>query len=331
MPVKSESLKGINLGGWLVLEKWITPSLFKSTKTFDEHSLCLKLGKEKQAHLKSHRDTFITKKDFEWIAGHGFNAVRLPVGHWLFGDMSPYLKSEKYVDKAMEWAEYYGLKIIIDLHTAPGSQNGLDHSGQSGQTGWHLSPENIAKTVEIIGRILQKYGRHPSFYGIELLNEPGKEIPLSVLQNYYKRAYAEARKYGSKKVAVIMSDAYRPLAEWEDFINSGGFTNVLLDLHLYQVFGGADKKLSFEEHIAKTFKWARAIQQFGAKKILAGEWSTALEGIYEKMPKNTANKARQLYSQAQLFAFAETAGNFYWNYKTESSDTWNYRFICGKL
>ncbi len=128
-----------------------------------------------------------------------------------------------------------------------------------------------------------------------------------------------------------MSDAFRPLAEWEDFINSDGFTNVLLDLHLYQTFGSTDKKLSFEEHIAKTFRWDRAIQKFGPQKILIGEWSATLDGIYEKMPKNTPNKARQLYIDAQLFAFAQTAGNFYWNYKNESNDTWNYRFICEQL
>ena len=34
-----EKLKGVNLGGWLVLEKWITPSLFDGTNAVDEFHL----------------------------------------------------------------------------------------------------------------------------------------------------------------------------------------------------------------------------------------------------------------------------------------------------
>ena len=37
-------LRGVNLGGWLVLEKWITPSLFEGLKATDETSYCVELG-----------------------------------------------------------------------------------------------------------------------------------------------------------------------------------------------------------------------------------------------------------------------------------------------
>jgi hypothetical protein len=101
----------------------------------------------------------------------------------------------------------------------------------------------------------------------------------------------------------------------------------LLDLHLYQVFDQEDKQLSLEGHIAKTFKWKRTIDNFGAQRILVGEWSAVLDGIYEKMPQTAAIEARKLYTQAQLFAFSETVGNFYWNYKTEETDIWNYKSL----
>lgn len=31
-----------------------------------------------------------------------------------------------------EWARKYGLRVELDLHTVPGSQNGLNHSGRLG-------------------------------------------------------------------------------------------------------------------------------------------------------------------------------------------------------
>nr|AIA95584.1 CAZy families GH5 protein [uncultured Lactococcus sp.] len=35
--VKMDKIKGTNLGGWLVLEKWMTPHLFDNTNADDEY------------------------------------------------------------------------------------------------------------------------------------------------------------------------------------------------------------------------------------------------------------------------------------------------------
>ena len=39
-------LRGVNLGGWLVLEKWMVPDVYRGTDAPDEYSLCLALGDE---------------------------------------------------------------------------------------------------------------------------------------------------------------------------------------------------------------------------------------------------------------------------------------------
>lgn len=36
-----------------------------------------------------------------------------------------------YVDTLLDWADSYGLSVLIDVHTAKDSQNGFDNSGQS--------------------------------------------------------------------------------------------------------------------------------------------------------------------------------------------------------
>lgn len=38
--------------------------------------------------------------------------------------------------KAIGWARKYGLRINLDLHTIPGSQNGWNHSGKLGTMNW---------------------------------------------------------------------------------------------------------------------------------------------------------------------------------------------------
>ena len=35
-----------------------------------------------------------------------------------------------YVDKLLDWAEKYGLSVLLDIHGVKGSQNGFDNSGQ---------------------------------------------------------------------------------------------------------------------------------------------------------------------------------------------------------
>ena len=120
----NDKVRGVNLGGWLVLEPWITPSIFepwaKSQIVKDEYTYTQVLGgKEAQKRLDEHWRTWITEADFQAIKKAGLNHVRIPIGYWAVtpnpGD--PYVQGQlAYVDKAIEWARSAGLKVMIDLH-----------------------------------------------------------------------------------------------------------------------------------------------------------------------------------------------------------------------
>jgi glucan 1,3-beta-glucosidase len=47
-------LRGVNLGGWLVLEKWMAPSLFAGLDATDETTWCVELGRDATARLRAH-------------------------------------------------------------------------------------------------------------------------------------------------------------------------------------------------------------------------------------------------------------------------------------
>lgn len=61
--------------------------------------------------------------------------MRLPVGYWIIAPEKPYREGIRYVDWAFRMAEKYQLQVLLDLHGAPGSQNGNDHSGRAGEVG----------------------------------------------------------------------------------------------------------------------------------------------------------------------------------------------------
>ena len=86
----SNTLHGVNLTGWLTLESWVTPELFAEVGALDEEQLASSLGPRRYAdYVRNHRATFVTREDFARIAARGFNAVRLPVPWYVYGDDGP--------------------------------------------------------------------------------------------------------------------------------------------------------------------------------------------------------------------------------------------------
>jgi glucan 1,3-beta-glucosidase len=117
-------VRGVNLGGWFVLEPWITPSLFSQWTdgggVVDEYTYCHALGKaEATSRLTKHWNTWITQADFNEIAAVGLNHVRIPIGYWALSpiDGEPYVHGQlAALDRAIGWARSAGLKVILDLH-----------------------------------------------------------------------------------------------------------------------------------------------------------------------------------------------------------------------
>jgi glucan 1,3-beta-glucosidase len=55
------------------------------------------------------------------------NHVRIPIGYWAYdiAPHEPFINGQHdYLLKAISWAQTYNIKVIVDLHGAPGSQNG---------------------------------------------------------------------------------------------------------------------------------------------------------------------------------------------------------------
>jgi len=52
----------------------------------------------------------------------------------------------------------YDIKVIIDLHAAPGSQNGYDHSGvRDGTIEWGKTDSTIQQSVAVIDFLTARY------------------------------------------------------------------------------------------------------------------------------------------------------------------------------
>lgn len=326
-PVRPK-VRGVNLGGWLVLEKWIKPSLFANVKAEDETQLNAVLGAPAvRSHLRSHRESFIKESDFKWIAERGLNAVRIPVGHWILEPNGPLVSAAEELDWALLQANKYGLKVLLDLHGAPGSQNGWDHSGKQGPIEWHLKEENIARTLAVLEQLAKRYRNAENLLGIELLNEPHWTVPLDVLKEFYKEGYNRMHRYLGPERVIVFHDAFRPLA-WSDFMKAPDFRGVLQDTHFYQCFTAEDQKRDINEHLHVASMERKKEIALMQKEfpVYVGEWSLALpEPVVQGRTDYELNVMRRAFGGAQLVSYETAAGWFFWTYKTEKSPEWSLR------
>ncbi len=348
-------LRGVNLGSWLLLEKWMVPSLFDGLAATDETSWCVELGANASEKLRAHWNSFITREDFAWLAGIGINAVRIPVGHWIFGAPYPYHRSygahtHPYVeggidvlDRAFAWASEFDIRIVLDLHAAPGCQNGFDNGGIKDVCEWHTQEEYLQHSLDVLEKLAQRYVNERCLHAIEVLNEPRWDVPTDYLKNYYQLAYLRIRKHCSPdKVAVIFHDGFRSHREFLHFMQPPAYRNVLFDIHRYQCFAREDIDMDIYGHIKKAaVEWgdeATAINTELQLPTICGEWSLGLDlkvvslwapGPYnhalEQMDAFQQDTANRAYGSAQLMAFEKYRGWFFWNYKTETTPAWCFR------
>lgn len=361
---KGTEIRALNLGGWFVLERWMTPSLFDRNMIVgsDETDFVTQAENAKE-QLEEHWSTFITQDDMYWIRDHGITHVRIPIPWWLFGEgakasdyidfdalpedteeqrkhkeylknTKEYIRSVEYLDRAMDMAHNAGLKVILDLHTAPGCQNGFDNGGITGVAHFGRG-ETMAKTIEILERIAERYKDHPALFAIEILNEPshwvldrnGAQEPedkgINRLQEFSLKAYHAIRKHVPEDVYVIFGDGFWTDA-WISFFQQHDLKNVALDIHRYQCFTEEDKQRSFSSHLFiaefRRSSEIKKLQQY--VNIFVGEWSLGLPS-----PHNIHTKEAQ-YAEAQLIGMKEAWGWAFWNYKVEPYDSgWNFRSL----
>lgn len=293
-------IKGVNLGNWLVLEKWMSPALFEGTDAEDEYWLPRKLSKEVyEARIKIHRSEYITERDFVTIRRMGMEFVRIPIPYFVFGDREPFLGCVDELDKAFNWAEKYDMKILLDLHTAPFGQNGFDNGGICGVCKWSQNPDEVEFVLGVLERLAKRYGMRKGLWGIEVLNEPitekawqlfnvperypAKDLVMAegsapntfeFLKKFYLDAYVRLRKFLPDEKYIVIHDGFELLA-WKDFMQEKQYVNVVLDTHQYLMMAesdGCEQNLDayiqyIKEHYEKEIE---EMEQYFP--VICGEW-----------------------------------------------------------
>jgi glucan 1,3-beta-glucosidase len=282
--------------------------------------------------------------------------VRIPIGFWAYETFdSPYVSGQApYMDKAIEWARATGLKVIVDLHGAPQSQNGYDNSGHKRDTPLWTKGNSIGRTLQVLKTISAKYAQ-PQYsdvvMGIELLNEPaGYELDMGIIRNFFKAGHKQVRDIS--KTPVVIHDAFQEPKSYNNMLTKPQ-DFVSIDHHYYQVFSPEENALSHSQHIKKVCKDIKSMD--GANHwTFVGEFSGAMndcaqylngygvgaryEGKYPDSKRVGSCKgmndlsswsqemkdATRKFLAVQIASFeSKLDGWTFWNFKTERSPSWD--------
>lgn len=269
--------------------------------------------------MQEHWSTFIVEDDFKFISENGLDTVRIPVGWWIANDPSPpwpYVGgSLQALDNAFSWAEKYGLKVIIDLHAALGSQNGWEHSAsRDGSQNWGQTEENIQHTVHVIEFLTARYAKSLSLYAVQLMNEP--LAPGASLQNvtkYYKAGYEAVRRHSSTAY-VVMSNRLGPMEPRELFPLASGMSRAVIDVHYYNLFSDIFDNMTVQENIdfirTNRSSSLNYVTQSNGPLSFVGEWMAEWEvqGASKEDYQNFAKAQLEVYGRA-------TFGWAYWTFR----------------
>lgn len=354
----STKIRGVNLGGWFIIEQWMKPSLFQQAQSLSKNNItaqdqwtfmtAINNNTAAKNLLTNHWNTWINATDFQQIKQMGLNTVRLPVPHWTFNASSaePYLGGGlelPYINQALLWAKQYGLDVLLDLHTAPNSQNGADHSGHIGPIQFRnvSGTDNANRVYDSLTKMVKTYVNDAKYggvvKGIELLNEPQCSVlGADYMTNVYQTAYNTVKNAIAKNVtnppSIVLHDCWiSPLSNWQPAVSQGGgLYNLpfILDTHRYHVFAPRNN-MTAQQHIdlchqdgSEIYNATQSLQ----RPIVTGEFSLGVSCTDCNYSTNqqvvTAN--RQFF-ETQTTAYEKGAGWIFWSWKAENNLPWSYK------
>ncbi|KAG9043304.1 hypothetical protein FS837_009767 [Tulasnella sp. UAMH 9824] len=229
-------LRGAGLGGHLNMENFITG--YPGHEKFMRKALKNVLGEEKYDYFfDKFLEYFFTEKDAQFFASLGFNCIRIPLNYrHIEDDANPGVFLERgfqWLDRVINLCAAEGIYTIIDLHAAPGGQNGDWHC----DTGIHMAffweyVEFQNRTIAIWEELARRYKGNTWVAGFNPLNEPCDEEHYRLLA-FYERVEKAIRAIDPDH--ILFWDGNTFAADFSKF--GDPLPNSVYAIHDYSNFG----------------------------------------------------------------------------------------------
>ena len=243
----------------------------------------------------SPKDSFITEKDIEFIAGVGYDHVRIPIDEpemWL-PDGKPSGESFAYLTRCLDWCAKHNLRAVVDLHILKAHHFNVANEGGK-ITLWTdpAAQDNFIKLwVEISGR-LKKYPVDRVAY--ELMNEPVAGDPED-WNRLIAKAVSAVRPLKPGRVLIVGPNRWQTPEDFPFLKIPPNDPNIILSLHTYS-------PLFFTHHRAywMAFKDYKGPVHYPGRVVAEADFPTWLDSNNNPELQLQLAEAKQVFNKQKL-------------------------------
>ena len=171
------TLRGVNVGGWLVTEGWLCGQTDDKGRGALEQ-LEARFGSDKASRLMdAWQDHWFTEKDLDLIQSWGFNLIRVPFSYRTLQDAEGTWKRRPNgtIDfSRMDWVVHEagrrGIYVIFDLHVWPRQ---LEHGKYGLPSRWSDEGKAVREQMrKLWAEVARHYKGNGIIAGFDVINEP---------------------------------------------------------------------------------------------------------------------------------------------------------------
>jgi endoglucanase len=240
-------LKGMNLGGFMVMEPWMSPD--DAGGLPDTYSIIKELDSrfgvaEEQTLIKDYQQGWTSAQDFVNLKNAGINVIRVPVwwgNFWPIANVSESSwRSDAFteLDSVVSQAAAQGIYTIIDMHGLVGGQTDSDDTGEQNVMAYWTNSNDQTLSAYMWTQIAAHYNGNPNVAGYDLINEPtigGANEPSNAqVIAAYVSLYKTVRAADSSHIVIIEACFGSSTLSALPSPASEGWTNVVYSSHEYQ-------------------------------------------------------------------------------------------------
>jgi len=194
-------LRGVNLGGWLLWEGWMIGGghSLDGERVLRRRLVDVIGANEATSFVDAYQDAFVGEADLRAIASLGLNVVRVPINHTVL-EVEPEDENDEAftprpegfarLDDLLARCQGASLRVIFDLHAAPGGQSGAFMADPDDGPRLFQHPPFQTRTIALWRAIAERYADSDVVAGYDLINEPDPPSHEALMDLYVDIAAA---------------------------------------------------------------------------------------------------------------------------------------------
>lgn len=239
-------LRGLNLGGWFIMEKWMCP--LDSGSLPDTYSVITNLDSRfgvatEQSLIHLYQTNWITTADLDNISRAGFNCVRMPVW-WgnLYSITNTTLsgwRSDAFT--VLDWlvtnCATRGIYVVVDMHGVVGGESTSGDTGWQNQNQYWTSTLDQEETAQMWTQLATHFAGNGTVAGYDVINEPMNAPSDAAVWSAYSSLYGTIRSADPGHILFI--EGTFDQWNWSMLPSPATYhwTNIVYSMHEYQFNG----------------------------------------------------------------------------------------------